>query len=62
MHASSLLATWHHWRDGVAQAFHPHPAHFDDAPSHRLADNPIRARLRQAVGLMATSSAVFPLT
>jgi len=46
MHASSLPATWHRWRDGVTHALQPHPAHFDPA-SHRLADNPIRARLRQ---------------
>jgi len=47
MHASSLPAAWHRWRDGVAHAFQPHPAHFDDSASHRLADNPIRARIRQ---------------
>ncbi len=45
MHAPSLSATWHHWHDSVTHAFEPHPAHFD-AESHRLSDNPIRARLR----------------
>jgi len=42
MHAS---ATWHRMRDGVAHAFEPHPPHFDPE-SHRLADNPLRERLR----------------
>ena len=46
MHASSLPATLHRWRDGFAHAFHAHPAHFD-AESHRLSDNPLRARLRR---------------
>jgi len=45
MHASSVSATLHHWSDGIAHAFAPHPPHFD-AESHRLSDNPMRERLR----------------
>jgi hypothetical protein len=45
MHASSLPDAWHRWRDSVADAFHPHLAD-PDHPT-RLADNPIRARLRR---------------
>ena len=42
---TSLSATLHHWSDSVAHVFEPHPAHFD-AESHRLNDNPMRARLK----------------
>jgi hypothetical protein len=47
MHASSLPDAWHRWRDSVAYALHPHPADPDHPAPTRLADNPIRARLRQ---------------
>lgn len=45
MHAPSLSDTWNHWRDSVSYALHPHPAD-PDHPSTRLADSPMRARLR----------------
>ena len=45
MHAPSLRATGHRWRDSLSVAFHPHPAD-PDHPSPRLSDDPIRARLR----------------
>ena len=47
MHAPSIPDTWHRWRDGVEYAFHPHLADPDHPAPTRLADNPIRARLRQ---------------
>ncbi len=46
MHAPSLHDAWHRWRDSVSYALHPHPAD-PDHPATRLADNPMRARLRQ---------------
>lgn len=45
MHAASFSETWHQWRDSVSHAFEPHPPHFE-AESHRLNDNPMRARLK----------------
>jgi hypothetical protein len=47
MHVSSLSDTWHRWRDNVDDAMHPHLADADHPAPTRLADNPIRARLRQ---------------
>ena len=45
MHASSLPEAWHRWRDSFEYSLHPHQAD-PDHPT-RLADNPIRARLRR---------------
>ena len=47
MHASSFPDAWHRWCDNVAYALHPHPVDPDHPAPTRLADNPIRARLRQ---------------
>ena len=47
MHATSLSESWHHWRDQVADAFHPHMADAEHPVHVRLSDNPMRARLRQ---------------
>ncbi len=46
MHAPSISGTWHHWRDSMSYALHPHPAD-PDHPSTSVADNPTRARLRE---------------
>ena len=45
MNAPSLRDTWHRWHDSLSYALHPHPTD-PDHPSTRLADDPIRARLR----------------
>ena len=46
MHAS-FSQTWHHWRESVDSAFHPHMADAEHPAATSLADNPIRARIRQ---------------
>jgi len=46
MHAPSLPETWHHWQDKLADAFHPHMADAEHPAPMRLADNPMRQRLR----------------
>jgi hypothetical protein len=47
MHATSLHDRLHRWRDNVDYAMHPHLADADHPAPTRLADNPIRARLRE---------------
>ena len=47
MHASSFADFRHHWRDRIDYALHPHLTDAEHYESHRLADNPLRARLRQ---------------
>lgn len=46
MHASSFADLRHSWRDHLADALHPHQPDAEHFESHRLADNPMRARIR----------------
>jgi hypothetical protein len=46
MHAPSLPPSWHHWRERVDDAMHPHMADAEHPGPMRLSDNPMRARLR----------------
>ena len=45
MHAT-FSETWHHWRDSVDDAMHPHMADAEHPGPTSLADNPLRAGLR----------------
>lgn len=47
MHATSFADFRHHWRDRIVDAMHPHLTDAEHYQSHRLSDNPLRARLRQ---------------
>ena len=46
MHASSFAELRHHWHDRIDYALHPHMTDAEHYESHRLSDNPLRARLR----------------
>ena len=46
MHATSWPETWRHWQDKLADAFQPHMADAEHPAPTRLADNPMRQRLR----------------
>ena len=46
MHVSSFAEIRHHWHDRIEYAMHPHMTDAEHYQSHRLADNPLRARLR----------------
>jgi hypothetical protein len=46
MHAT-FSETWHHWRDNVEEAMHPHMADAEHPAPTSLADNPLRERIRQ---------------
>ena len=46
MHASSFADFRHHWHDRVEYALHPHLPDAEHFESHRLADNPMRERIR----------------
>jgi hypothetical protein len=46
MHATSLPETWHRVQDKLADAFHPHMADAEHPAPTRLADHPMRQRLR----------------
>ena len=46
MHAT-FSETWHHWRDSVDDAMHPHMADAEHPGPTSLADNPLRAGIRQ---------------
>ena len=47
MHIAPSPETLHRWHDKIDYAMHPHLADADHPAPTRLADNPIRARLRQ---------------
>ena len=46
MHASSFAHVRHSWRGLVGYALRPHMTDAEHYESHRLSDNPLRARLR----------------
>ena len=46
MHVSSFADIRHRWHDRIEYAMHPHMTDAEHYESHRLSDNPMRARLR----------------
>lgn len=46
MHIAPSPETLHRWHDKIDDAMHPHMADAEHPAPTRLADNPIRARLR----------------
>ena len=46
MHATSFADLRHSWHDRIADAMHPHLPDSEHFESHRLSDNPMRARIR----------------
>ena len=45
MHAIHMPSGWERFRERLSYALHPHPTDAEHPASHRLKDNPDRARL-----------------